>query len=263
MRPNRLKRMWREGRPAVCCWVSAADPYTVEALAHLGFDALVIDMQHGMGITPERAVACLQAVSGTETVPLVRVPWNRPEHIQYVLDAGAYGVIVPLVNTGGEAEAAGRACRYPPLGYRSVGPNRARLYAGPDYLEHANEEVVCLVMVETARAVQNLEEIARAPGVDGFYIGPADLAISLGLDPLGPYDERHERACLEVLRVAREHGLVAGVHAAGPEEALRRFEQGFLFCPIAGDIGLVVAGARDALARAGRGGGPAGRGPYG
>ena len=248
MRANRVKELWHQGKPAIVGWLSSADNYVAEVMANAGFDALVLDMQHGMGIGVDRATACLQAISTTDTVPMVRVPWNEPAYIQYVLDAGAYGVIVPLVNTAEEATKAGGACRYPPLGYRSVGPNRVNLYAGPDYFEHANDELICLVMIEHIDAVARLEEIAAAPGIDGFYIGPADLAASMGLPPgIGSRDPRHADACQRVLDVATARGLVAGIHCARPEEAVRRFAQGFRFCPVGSDVGFVTAGARGAL----------------
>src|SRR3972149_3688841 len=117
MRANKVKALWRENKPAAVGWLSTPDPFVVETMAHAGFDALVIDMQHGMGIGVDRAVNCLQIISSTDTVPIVRVPWNEPIHIQYVLDAGAYGVIVPLINTYEEAVKAAGACRYHPLGY--------------------------------------------------------------------------------------------------------------------------------------------------
>ncbi|MBI2864215.1 MAG: 2,4-dihydroxyhept-2-ene-1,7-dioic acid aldolase [Chloroflexi bacterium] len=248
MRPNRLKALWREGKPAAVGWLMTADPYVVEAMASAGFDGLVLDMQHGMGIGVDRAVACLQAISSTETVPLVRVPWNDPVHIQYVLDAGAYGVIVPLVNSRDEAVKAAGACRYAPAGYRSVGPNRVRFYAGSDYFQHANDEVICLVMIEHVEAVGRVEEIASTPGIDGFYIGPSDLAVTMGLPPgMDNKDPRHVEACQRVLDVSAARGLVAGIHCGGAAEAARRFAQGFRFCPIASDIGLVISGAASAI----------------
>lgn len=248
MRPNNVKAMWKQGKPVAVGWVSSADTYVAEVMANAGFDALVLDMQHGMGIGPDRAVAWLQAVSTTQTVPMVRVPWNEPVFIQWVLDAGAYGVIVPLVNTRDEAAKAGGASRYPPVGYRSMGPNRARLYAGADYAQHANEEVACLVMVEDLRTVERIDELAKAPGIDGFYIGPSDLALSMGL-AAGAYrrDERHAAACQRVVDAAKAHGLVAGVHCGGPDEAVQRFAQGFKFCPIGSDVGMIAAGAAAAL----------------
>ena len=249
MRPNKVKALWRQGKPAVAGWISTGNGYIAEVMAHAGYDALIIDTQHGMGTTFDQAAACLQAISTTDTVPIVRVPWNQPEYMQGALDIGAYGIIVPLVNSYEEAEKAGSACRYPPLGTRSSGPNRARLYAGADYLQHANEEIICLVMIETMTAVGNLEEIAKAPGIDGFYIGPGDLALSLGIPP-GPEassDPRHIEACQRVVDVAKAHGLVPCHHGSGPEEAARRFAQGFLMCQIGSDVNMVAASANAAL----------------
>src|SRR5262245_33835959 len=140
MRPNKVRQLWREKKPVAVGWLSSPDTYMVETMAQAGFDAIVLDMQHGMAIGPDRAAVALQAISTTETVPLVRVPWNDPIYIQYVLDAGAYGVIVPMVNSRAEAERAAGAAKYFPIGYRSNGANRARFYGGSDYFAHANEE---------------------------------------------------------------------------------------------------------------------------
>ncbi len=249
MRPNNVKALWRAGKPAVAGWLFSADTYGAEIAAHAGFDSLVLDMQHGMGIGPDRAALWLQAVSASSVTPFVRVPWNRPEYIQWVLDAGAMGVIVPLVNTREEAARAGQACRYPPLGYRSAGPNRARLYSGTDYEQAANAEIACLVMVEHIDTVAQIDELCQAPGIDGFYIGPADLAFSMGVPPRAYQpDQRHAQACQRVLDAARARGLVAGIHCASPEEAARRFAQGFLYCPVYTDAGALQRGAADSLA---------------
>jgi 4-hydroxy-2-oxoheptanedioate aldolase len=240
--------LWNGGKPAIAGWLFTADPYVVETMAHAGFDALILDMQHGMGIGPERAATALQAISTSDTVPLVRVPWNDPVHIQYVLDAGAYGVIVPLVNSRGDAERAGRACRFPPSGSRSMGANRAHLYAGTDYFARANDEIACLVMVEHTKAVEHIDEIVATPGIDGVYIGPSDLAVSMGLPPgLDIQDSNHLAACQRVLDAALAAGLVAGMHCAGPGEGKRRLAQGFHLCTIGADVRFVAAGARAAL----------------
>lgn len=242
MRSNKVKDLWRQSKKAAIAWMSLADPYAAEIMANVGFDALVLDMQHGMGIGPDRAASWLQAVSTTDTVPLVRVAWNEPHLIQWVLDAGAYGVIVPLVNNKEETEKAVGATRYPPLGYRSLGPNRARFYAGADYLEKANDEIICLVMVEDIRTVDHLEEMATVPGIDGFYIGPADLAISLGKSPSNYLeDDEHAKACQKVLDISKANGLVPGVHCSSLNEALQRFEQGFQICPVATDAGSLAS----------------------
>ena len=248
MRPNKVKALWREGKAATAGWIAIGNTYIAEVMANAGFDALVIDMQHGMGIDVDKAVACLQAISTTDTTPIVRVPWNEPAFIQYVLDAGAYGVIVPLVNSYEEAAKAGQACRYPPVRYRSAGPNRARLYGGGDYVQHANQEIICLVMAETKEAVDGLEEIAKAPGIDGFYIGPADLALSLGV-PVAPdnKDPKHVEACQRVHDVAKANGLIPAIHVSGPEEAARRFAQGFMLSPLGSDVAFVSAGSQASL----------------
>jgi 4-hydroxy-2-oxoheptanedioate aldolase len=251
MRKNKIKQMWKEGKPAVAAWLSTGNPYLAEVLAHAGFDAVVIDMQHGMGVSPEKAIQCLQAISTTDTVPVVRMSWNDPKDIQFVLDAGAYGVIVPLVNTKEEAEIAVGASKYPPIGFRSAGPNRATLYAGQDYLQNANEEIFVLVMIETTQAINNLEEIATVPGLDGFYVGPADLAISLGVTP-GPdakKDPRHIEACQKVVDVAKAHGLIPCHHGSNPDEAADRFAQGFMLSQIGSDGGMVTVSANNALNR--------------
>ncbi len=250
MRINKIKALWREGKPAVVCWVGSADPYMAEILAHSGFDALVLDMQHGMGIGPDRAAQWFQVVSTTDTVPMARIPWNEPEYFQWVLDSGAYGVITPLVNNREEATKAGMSCRYPPIGFRSIGPNRANLYAGTDYFHHANEEVICLVMVESINTIPHLDEMAQVPGIDGFYIGPADLAISMGVSPTGYLESKeHQEASQRVLDVARGRGLIAGTHCKSPEEVLDRFQQGFMLCPAAADAGLMAASAKAAVAK--------------
>ncbi|MEA2527925.1 MAG: 4-hydroxy-2-oxoheptanedioate aldolase [Thermomicrobiales bacterium] len=248
MRPNRVKALWREGKAVRAAWTLTGDPLTVEILANAGFDAVLIDMQHGFTIGPERVGTLLQVISTTSAVPMVRVPWNDPVHMQYVLDAGAYGVIVPLVNTPEEAARAAGACRYPPLGYRSMGPNRVEYYAGDDYVRYANDEIICLVMIEHIDAVGRIDEIARVPGIDGFFIGPGDLAMSLGLPPGGgAADERFQAACRRVLEAAQANGLVAGIAPLSVEDARRRVDEGFAFCPFGNDWLFLLEGAEASL----------------
>jgi len=250
MRPNKVRQFWQEKKPLAVGWLGTPDTYVVETMANSGFDALVLDMQHGMAIGPDRAALALQAMATTDVTPLVRVPWNDPIWIQYVIDAGAYGVIVPMVNSRAEAEKAAGATKYFPLGYRSNGANRARFYAGSDYFQGANQEVLCFVMIETTQAIENLEEIATTPGVDGFYIGPSDLAITMGEVPKLDHDApQHVEAVQKVIDMAKKHNLMAGIHTTGPEEVLRRYKQGFNLCPLGSDVGFVGAGARGAVAQ--------------
>jgi 4-hydroxy-2-oxoheptanedioate aldolase len=249
MRPNTVKRKLRAGEPAIGTFMALGSTLGAEQLAHLGFDWLLIDQEHG-AIDAPLTQSLLQAISTTETIPLIRVPSNREEWISRALDAGAYGVIVPMVNSRAEAEKAVGATKYFPLGYRSNGANRSR-YVAPDgdYFAHANEEILCFVMIETTQAIENLEEIATTPGVDGFYIGPSDLAITMGLVPKLDHDApQHVEAVQKVVEMAKKHNLMAGIHTTGPEEVLRRYKQGFNLCPLGSDGGFVNAGARAAVA---------------
>lgn len=244
MRPNRVKQLWREGVPVVAGWCSTADPYTAEVMARGGFDALILDMQHGMAIGPDRAASWLQVVGqNPDVTPMVRVPWNEPAFIQWVLDAGAMGVIIPMVNNLDDARKAVGACRYPPIGYRSNGPNRARYVNGVDYFERANEEVICLAMMETVEAIESIDKIAKLPGLDGYYIGPTDLAISMDVKPaFDVKDARHVAGVQKVVDVAKANGQVAGIHVGTVEEGVRRFKQGFNLMPICSDIWILAAG---------------------
>ena len=248
MRANKVKELWREGKVPTVAWLDTPDTYVAEIMANVGFDVLLLDMQHGMAIGPDRAALWLQTVSTTDTMPMVRVPWNEPYFIQWVLDAGAYGVVVPLVNSREEAAKAGGACRYPPIGYRSAGANRARYYGGSDYFKQANKEIICLVMIEDIKTVAHLEDMTDAPGIDGFYVGPSDLAVSMGLAPATYRDSpKHAEACQRVLDVAKSHGLIAGIHCNSPQDVVQRVDQGFMFCPAMSGVGALATAASAAL----------------
>jgi 4-hydroxy-2-oxoheptanedioate aldolase len=247
MPKNKVKELWRAGKPVVTGWCTTPDPYVAEAMARAGFDTLVLDMQHGMAIGPDRAAVWLQVVGQQDVTPIVRIPWNEPAFAQWVLDAGAMGIIIPMVNNTEEARKAIGACRYPPLGYRSYGPNRARFFE-PDYFPHANQEILCLPMMETVEGIEHVEEIAQLPGIDGFWIGPSDLAVSMGLPPKQYRDDpRHAAAVQRVIDVAKKYGLNAGIWAASPEDGLRRWKQGFNLNPICNDVFQVRFGAERAV----------------
>ena len=238
-----VREKWRTDQPVSAAWLSTTDGLIAETVAHSGFDVVVLDMQHGMAIGPDRAAAWLQAVGNADVAALIRVPWNEPVHVQYMLDAGADGIIVPLVASPADAAKAAGSCRYPPLGFRSWGPNRARFRAGADYRSWANEQVLCLALVEHIDAVRKIEEIVQTPGLDGVFIGPNDLGFSMGLPP-GNHDERHDAACRRVANVSRAAGKIVGFYGGGgPPEAAHRMAQGFNFCPIASDVGLIRDGA--------------------
>ena len=247
MRENRLRKIWHEGGTAVNGWLHVPSSFSAEVMAHAGWDTLTIDMQHGP-VDYTNLVPMLQAISTTETVPVVRVPWNDPGLIMRVLDAGCYAVICPMINTREEAEAFVGACRYPPEGYRSYGPYRATLYGGQDYADHANETVVAMAMIETHEALENLEEILGVEGLDAVFVGPSDLGQSLGH---GPGMDRGEPEVVEametVLAAARGRGLAAGIFTGSPEYASRMVEKGFRFVTISSDARLMASAAAAAV----------------
>jgi 4-hydroxy-2-oxoheptanedioate aldolase len=234
--------------------------FSAEIMAHAGFDWVCVDMQHGM-IDFSHMVPMLQGISSTDAAPLVRVPRNEPGIIGKSLDAGAWGVIVPMVNSRQEAEEAVAACRYAPVGIRSYGPLRANLYAGFDYFARANGEVLCIVMIETKAAVENVDEIVSVPGVDAVYMGPADLSVTLGLPPAPDQTDPSFTDALErVVDSCRRHDVVPGI-AGNAVTALTRLQQGFRLVEVASDAGLLGVGAGAALAQV-RTDGPAAKSAY-
>lgn len=249
MKKNRVKELWKQGKPAVQGWCSTCNPYIAELMAHAGFDAVVIDWQHGVGASQESVVACLQAIGSSDAVPIVRLPRNSPEYISYVLDAGAYGVIVPMVNSYEEAQAAGRSCRYAPRGCRSIAGNRPTL-SEPlgEYVQRANDDVICLVMVETVQALENVEEIAKAPEIDGLYIGPSDLSLDMGVG-LADWanDDRHIAAVQRIFAAAKANGIVACHHGAGPAESAKMVQMGSMLSQIGNEMRMLTAATADAL----------------
>ncbi|MQF64819.1 2,4-dihydroxyhept-2-ene-1,7-dioic acid aldolase [SAR202 cluster bacterium AC-409-J13_OGT_754m] len=249
MRTNNLKKKWSEGKPAVMGWCSTGNPYLAEVLATIGYDAVVIDWQHGIGVTGSSVTACIQAIGNTSTTALVRVPKNEPDYISYVLDAGAYGVIVPMVNSFEEASAAGLSTKYAPEGTRSIAANRETLTATLDeYVVHANKEIICLVMIETVVALNNVEEIAQAPGIDGLYIGPNDLSLDMGVSlTKWASDPAHIEACKRVLNAANANGIIAGHHGAGPSEANKLVDLGFMVSQLGNDVRLIKAASTEGL----------------
>ncbi|MDO8614905.1 MAG: aldolase/citrate lyase family protein [Dehalococcoidia bacterium] len=234
MRENRMKRLWRRGEPALGGWLTVPSSFSAQIFAHAGFDWACIDMQHGV-IDYRDAVPMLQAISATETAPLVRVPWNEHGIIMKALDAGAYGIIVPMVNTPAQAEAAAAACRYAPRGVRSYGPTLARFY-GREYFSRADEEIACIVMIETREAIENVDQILAVPGIDAAYVGPADLSISLGLAPASDHEEPAFVQALErLLEACRRHQVVPGYHGGNVATARKRIGEGFLMVEVCSD----------------------------
>ena len=248
MRENTLKTIWARGEAVVNGWLSIPSSFSAEVMAHQGFDSLTVDMQHGV-VDYQVAVTMLQAISTTPVIPLARVPWNDPGRLMKILDAGVYGVICPMINTRAEAEALVAACKYPPHGYRSWGPVRASIYAGPDYADRANADLVVMPMIETAEALGNLDAILSVPGVDAIYVGPSDLSLALGCKPrLDQTDAPVVEAQQKIVEACKRHGVVAGIHNNTAAYALKMIAAGYQFVTLASDSRFLAARAADEVA---------------
>ena len=225
MRANLVRTRRAAGESVVNAWLSIGSSYSAEGVGHSGVHSVTVDLQHGMFGFPE-ALHMLQAISATPAVPMVRVPTLDPAQIMHLLDAGAYGVICPMISTPEQAAALVSACRYPPFGTRSFGPSRGLLYGGADYVAHANETVMAIPMIETAEAVERIDEILSVPGIDMIYLGPNDLAFALDGHVRYPRPES-ERAMARVLARAKAHGVPVGIFCADAAEAAVRLGQGY------------------------------------
>ncbi|MDP3084634.1 MAG: aldolase/citrate lyase family protein [Rubrivivax sp.] len=249
MRENRLRTLWKADQAAVNGWLAVPNSFSAEVMAHQGWDTLTIDMQHGV-IDYAAMVHMLQAISTTPTVPVVRVPWLEPGILMKSLDAGAYAVICPMINTREDAQRLVAYTNYAPRGTRSFGPVRALLYGGADYPAQANDTVVRFAMIETAQALDNLDAILSVEGLDAVYIGPSDLSLSLGCRPVfDDVDPPVAQAIAHILERANAHGVKAGIHNGVPEVALARVAQGFRFVTVSSDARLMAAGSQQILAR--------------
>jgi len=246
--PNPLKAKLATGAACLNVWSMLPSPSAAELFAQAGFDSITIDLQHGLHDYAS-AVACMQAMAAYPVTPLARSPWNEPGIIGKLLDAGAWGVICPMINSSADAKALAKACCYPPLGERSNGPVRAGFYGGPGgYQATANQEVLVLPQVETGAAVDNIDAILDVEGVGGIYVGPSDLGLSIGLPAILDREEPAILAIYEKLVAAcAKRGLVPGIHTASPAYATRMIAMGFRLVTIAADGALLARGARDAV----------------
>ena len=247
MRENRLRTLWGEGRAAVNGWLAVPSSFSAEVMAQQGWDTLTIDLQHGV-VDYAQMVPMLQAISTTATVPVVRVPWLEPGILMKVLDAGAYGVICPMVNTREDCERLVAWTHYAPQGTRSFGPVRAAIYGGADYATEANRTIVVFAMIETAQALDNLDAILSVPGLDAIYIGPSDLSLALGCKPqFDDVEPKVQQAMDHILARAKAHGVRAGVHNGRPDVARARIAKGFDFVTVSSDARILAAGSQELL----------------
>jgi len=245
MRPNPLKDAFASGAQALGAWITTSSSISAEVAASAGYEYVCLDMQHGL-MDYSDTVPMLQALTTGTATPVVRVPENHASHIGKALDAGAMGIIIPMVNTVAQCEAAVAACRYAPDGSRSYGPSRVIGVEGADYFQHANNDVSCIPMIETEEALTNLDDILAVPGVDAIYVGPADLAISQGLAP-GTKEPAFLDALDAIVAACDRHGVVPGIHAT-PVTARDRLDRGFRMVTVTADLVALRAKLTDDLA---------------
>ena len=248
---NPMLRAWAEGRPLFGIWLTMPNVVGAEFAAREGPDYVCVDTQHGL-IDFSDTVPMLVGITAGGAIPVVRVTWNQPAPIMAALDAGAFGVIIPMVNDAEEAQRAVAACRFPPKGMRSYGPVRAKYTLGSaDPV--ALDEVACIVMVETVGGIAHVEDIVSVPGVDAVYIGPSDLALAVGKKPgPRPYDDLAEPVA-QIKAACRKHGVALGIHSLTGEAAAHWAEAGFDMITVGSDASMFAAAVRSYLETARQG----------
>ncbi len=260
MKTNYVRAKLKRGEPSVGTWLTLPDPTAARLMAHVGFDWLTVELEH----TPtnfETAAQDFTAIAGSGCVPLARVPWNTIENIKRVLDTGAWGVVVPMVNSRAEAEAVVAAARFAPLGQRSIGGqlHAANFDTDPaTYYARANDEILVVLMAEHVKAIEAAEEIISVPGIDVIFIGPNDLTNSMGKKPVfESNDKQFTEAVDRILTLARKYGVAPGIHVVDADAAQRRIADGFQFVAVASETGMMLAKAREIADKLGLGKGKA------
>lgn len=247
MRINKLRQRWAKGETASCLWIDIGWPVSVEALARLSYDSFTLDLQHSL-IDRSTAVQVLQALSLGGGAPLVRVSQNDPAEIGFALDAGAYGVICPQIETAEDCKRFVDACRYAPEGRRSWGPTRGLLYGGPDYFKGYKDNVITVALIETVKGVENMRSIAATPGLDMLYVGPNDLTIDYGGEPTYiPSDPRVLQAMEASIALAREFSIASGTYAGSVEVARAALAKGYDLVSVGYASKIMVKAANELL----------------
>jgi 4-hydroxy-2-oxoheptanedioate aldolase len=250
--PTTLRGLWDSRSTTLGGWLALPDSFSAEIVSRTGFDWVLIDMQHGL-IGYSDLLAMLQGISTSGLPALVRTQWNDESEIMKALDAGAQGVVVPMVNSPEDARKAVRACRYPPLGIRSWGPTRVAMHhAGYDPTS-ANKLTVCVIMIETVDAVRRIDDILDVPGIDGVFIGPNDLGVSAGLPPTAdPTDGEHMHLIESILNTCQKRGTIAGIACGSPDLARKWSDRGFQMLAAPSEASLLREAAQNFCRQAGR-----------
>ena len=244
-----LKLRWQRGEVTLGAWCMIPSSLSAEILAKGGFDWVLVDMQHGC-MDYQTAVEMIRAIDLAGITPIVRVPWNEPGIVGRMLDAGAMGIVAPMINSVAEAEQLVAACCYPPAGKRSLGPVRVGARDGMGYVASANERIAVIPMIETVEALASVEQIAAVPGVDALFVGPFDLSLSLGLRP-GDNDgePKFDEALARINAAARSRSIATAVLSTAALAPLRA-KQGFQMISVLTDSGALAAAAHASHAAA-------------
>lgn len=246
--PHSIQSRLRAGEKAVNGWCALPSPVTAEIMGRQGFDLMTVDLQHGL-IDYQMALTMLQVLQGLPAPVMVRVPWNEPGIIAKALDAGFAGLICPMINTADDARRLVQASRYAPMGARSFGPTRANLVHGAGYAKTANTAVMVFAMIETREALTNLDAILAVDGIDGVYVGPSDLGLSLGYEPtLDPSAAEVLEAIALIATRTKAAGRLAGIHTGSPEMIHRSFAQGYDFASLLTDARMFTTAISGQLA---------------
>ena len=244
---NSIYKLYQRKQPIINGWISIPNSFVAEIMSTQGWDSLTIDMQHGL-VDYSTSIAMLQAISTNKIFPIARVPWLEEGIIMKTLDAGAKGIICPMINSRAEAQKLVNLCYYPPVGERSVGPIRALFQEGGDYLIKANENIIPFAMIETIKSVENIEEILSVEGLKAIYVGPSDLSISMGFEPKGDQEQPEVKECIkEILSKCNKFNILAGIHNISPEYAQNMIEWGYDFVTVSTDMRILVKGCQDFL----------------
>ena len=250
MRKNTVKEKLRRGEPSFGTWLSLGDLYATRVLARMGFDWLTLDIEHS-AIDWSQATMIFAAVADAGCVPLARVPEGAHHYIKRVLDAGAWGIVVPMVDTVEQAKIAIAAAYYPPTGNRSVGGGMHSMNFGAsaaDYYAQANDNILVVLQTESPRGVENAEAIYSLPGVDAIFIGPNDLRFQMrSSDGTFPTAEQHEAAIQRVIAAGKKVGCPTGIHAMDPQNALERARQGMQFLAVGSDLRMLTQKAQETI----------------
>ena len=253
MPQNNVRRLWAEGKPVLNGWLSIGNSFTAEIMSQQGYDSMTVDQQHGF-LGYDALAPMLQAMKASPVTPMVRVPWLSAGDIMKALDGGALGIICPMINNRAEAEFLVSCMRYPQHGQRSMGPTRAAFAHGADYGKWADQDVICLAMIETADGMKNLKEIVSTPGLDGVYIGPADLTLGLTGRKYPTGFDREEPEMIEAIReiLARSHeaGIKAALHCGNSAYAAKAIGWGFDMVTLLNDVRLLATASRASVEQA-------------